>query len=347
MAIETYQPGIIPIGHFDVKDGDLQNILGGEVLVLDNALSTDRTVADVYKNGARTQLRLATGNDIGPFFLANSDKDTSQYTTPGFEKTSLFSSNRSFAKTIDSSSKISIFADEGFYAVSIDVVDGYNITSATLPNTRLYINEFGYLTTVPSNTKATIGFFVEYRQDAVVNNNLLRPFKTAGSFRDTDTIIFYKTNADGYVDLSIMAAAIGEFGKIGLPTDGYYSDGYLSLTTESTIADSFDSINEALLDVYDNNLPDRANVQNISMDYLISSLDGVIFANATSGTIMITLPNTFAGRRLTIKKTDVTPNTISIFPSGISQIENAASVSLTVSGESLTIVYDNTDWWIV
>lgn len=248
--IEVYQTGILPIGQFDIRDGDLQNIKGGEVLVLDTATSTDLATREVYSNGARTQFRLATSADPGPFFLANSDKNSNQSSTPGFERTSLFSSSSAFSRTVDASAKVGIFAAEGFYAVSADVVDGYTINSNTVPNTRLYVNNDGNLTTTPSQTKAIVGFFVEFRSDSVINSNINRPFQTAGSFKNNDTIILYKTNADGYFDVGLVSQLVGELGTLGMPTDGYYSDGYYDFTADTTIADAVDQLNEGFASIF-------------------------------------------------------------------------------------------------
>lgn len=253
--IKVYQTGILPIGQFDVRDGDLQNIRGGEVLVLDNALSDDISVPDVYKNGARTQFRLARGSDTGPFFLANSDGNSNQYSTPGFERTSLFSSSAAFSRTVDASSKVSIFAAEGFYSVSADVVDGYTINTSTAPNTRLYVNNSGYLTADPSQSKAIVGFFVEYRQDVIVNNNINRPFQTAGSMPNADSVILYKTNADGYFDIGLVSQLVGEQGTLGVPSDGYYSDGYFAFTPNTTISDAVDQLNEGFANLASGSIP--------------------------------------------------------------------------------------------
>jgi hypothetical protein len=238
--IKVYQTGILPLGHFDITDSDLGNIEGGEVLVFDEAplVAGERTVPDVYQNGTRANLRLATIDDIGPFFLANMDKNSGQFSTPGFEKSSAFSVNTAFAQDYDSSSKISIFSDEGFYSISSDrFVDGY-ITTSTPINSRLYVGANGLLTTEASASGAQVGFFIEFRQDTVLNNNLNRPFYTAGTHQDADTIIIYKTNADGYLDSSDTG--------IGAPSDGTYTDGYFAFTPATTIADAVDNFNEVV-----------------------------------------------------------------------------------------------------
>lgn len=247
MAIEVYQTNIVPVGHFDIKDSDLQNIVGGEVLVLDQTVDPlDAAAPDVYQNGSRAQLRLATRFDTGPFFFAKTDRGQNQYSTPAFETSSLFSRNSGYARTIDASSKVSFFLDEGFYAISRDAFDDGYISTSTPSNAKLYVNSQGLLTTNPSFSRAIVGYFVEYRSDSVVNNNLNRPFKTAGSFKETDTIIVYKTNADGYIAPEDILSLVSDQAIIGEPDDGYYTDGFFPFTSETRIANAVDDINELL-----------------------------------------------------------------------------------------------------
>lgn len=192
--IKIYQTGILPLGHFDIKDTDLPNILGGEILVFDLAQNSadERRTPDTYSDIKRSYLRLATSADSGPFFLANSDKNSGDYSSIGLEKVSMFSTATSFAQQYDSSSKISIFGAPGFYSITIDVVEDGYITESTIPNTPLYSSDSGLFTTLPNVTNKLVAYFIEYRKSSIVNNNLNRPFYTAGSFPKYDSIIIYK-----------------------------------------------------------------------------------------------------------------------------------------------------------
>lgn len=247
--IKVFQPGLMPLGHFDVVDSDLANIEGGEVLVFDTApaVAGEQKVPDVYSDDNRANLRLATITDNGPFFFAGMDKNNGQFTTPGFERTSAFSTNSAFGQSYDSSSKISIYASEGFYSITLDrFVDGY-VTENTAPNTRLYVGESGLLTTEPSTSSALVGFFIEYRKTSILNNNLNRPFYTAGSHKEQDSVIVYKSNADGYFSINLISEVIGTVGSIGTPTDGNYDTGFFDFAPSTTIANAVDDVNELLL----------------------------------------------------------------------------------------------------
>jgi hypothetical protein len=82
-------------------------------------------------------------------------------------------------------------------------------------------------------------------------------------------------------------------------------------------------------------------------NYTIGSTDTVIFADATSGNVTITLPaaNTLAGYRFYIKRTDSTANTVSV--TSTSNIDGQASVSLDVQYMSIAVVSNNTTWYII
>lgn len=259
--IKIYQSGILPLGQFDIRDSDLSNIRGGEVLVFDFApdVAGEKRVSDIYPGEFRTNLRLADGYDKGPFFFADGDKNSGQYSSPGFEVSSAFSRNAPFAQQYDSSSKVSIFADEGFYSISSDMFqDGY-LNEATPPNTELYVNSEGRLTTEVSPSKVVVAYVIQVRENEILTNNLNRPFYTAGSFEEEDSIIVFKTNSDGYSLVSRINELSDDLGEqisdlisgdtsvgIGTPDDGYYTDGFFPFISSTTTANAIDDINELL-----------------------------------------------------------------------------------------------------
>jgi hypothetical protein len=72
----------------------------------------------------------------------------------------------------------------------------------------------------------------------------------------------------------------------------------------------------------------------------------VVIADATSGSIVMTLPAPLAGQTITIKKICPSANTVTITPiSGT--IDGAASKVLTVQYQSITVVCDGTNYFIV
>lgn len=249
MSIKPYQSSLISVGHFDVLDTDLSEIKGGEVLVFDRITASllDEAAPDVYvdDNGDRTALRLATPLDVGPFYLANVE-DRQSRATPGFELTTLFGQQASFGQVLDASSKVSIFSGEGFYAISSDVVDNSTVNESTVIHSRLYVNSEGKLTAQPSGAGAIVGFFLDYRLGDILRASKIRP---AEVFAQGDSVIMYKTNADGYLNLNFLSTLIGQEGTLGLPSDGIYSDGYVALSQNTTVADAIDGINEIVFDL--------------------------------------------------------------------------------------------------
>jgi hypothetical protein len=83
-------------------------------------------------------------------------------------------------------------------------------------------------------------------------------------------------------------------------------------------------------------------------NYTIGSSDTVIFADATSGNVTITLPaaSGLAGYRFYVKRTDGASNTCSVAPAS-GTIDGAASVSLDVRYMSLMVVSNGSAWYIL
>ncbi|HEX4662475.1 MAG TPA: hypothetical protein VH144_02580 [Candidatus Saccharimonadales bacterium] len=82
-------------------------------------------------------------------------------------------------------------------------------------------------------------------------------------------------------------------------------------------------------------------------NYTISGSDTVIFANATSGNVTITLPSAASngGYRFYVKRIDSSANTCSVASSD--NIDGQASVSLSLQYTSITIVSDGSTWYII
>lgn len=84
-------------------------------------------------------------------------------------------------------------------------------------------------------------------------------------------------------------------------------------------------------------------------NYTITGTDVVIFANATSGNVTITLPvaASNAGYRFYIKRIDGAGNTCSIMRSGSDTIDGQTTISLDLQYTSLTVVSDGSAWYII
>ena len=87
----------------------------------------------------------------------------------------------------------------------------------------------------------------------------------------------------------------------------------------------------------------------ITGDTTITNANVVVFANATSGSIDVTTyaATSNGGRTVTIKKTDSSSNTVSILRAGSETIDGATSATLYHQNESVTLVSDNSNWFIV
>lgn len=83
--------------------------------------------------------------------------------------------------------------------------------------------------------------------------------------------------------------------------------------------------------------------------YTIGASDTVIFADATSGNVTITLPtaSSLSGYRFYVKRIDGSANTCSIARSSTDTIDGATSVSLDLQYTSLTLVSNGSAWYII
>jgi len=84
-------------------------------------------------------------------------------------------------------------------------------------------------------------------------------------------------------------------------------------------------------------------------NYTIAGTDVVVFANATSGNVAITLPIASAnsGYRFYIKRIDNSGNTCSVARSGSDTIDGQTTISLDLQYTSLTVISDGSTWYII
>jgi hypothetical protein len=84
-------------------------------------------------------------------------------------------------------------------------------------------------------------------------------------------------------------------------------------------------------------------------DYTITGTDVVIFADATSGNVTISLPTAASnsGYRFYVKRIDNSGNTCSVARSASDTIDGQTSVSLNLQYTSMTIVSNGSAWYII
>ena len=82
--------------------------------------------------------------------------------------------------------------------------------------------------------------------------------------------------------------------------------------------------------------------------YTIGASDSVILCNATSGAFTVTLLSaaSIAGRQYTIKRTSAL-NSVTIAAASGEAIDGAATKVLIVGLDSVTVVSDGANWWII
>lgn len=82
-------------------------------------------------------------------------------------------------------------------------------------------------------------------------------------------------------------------------------------------------------------------------DYTIAATDGVILGDATSGSITLTLPTAVgATRSYTIKRISTNTNSVTVEGNGTETIDDALNYAL-LAYESITVVSDNDEWFII
>ena len=86
----------------------------------------------------------------------------------------------------------------------------------------------------------------------------------------------------------------------------------------------------------------------VTQNHTVTAADHIIFANATSTNITVTLPSAanIIGRQYIIKRVDTAGTSVTIATDGSETIEGASSMAL-IGHRSVVIQSDNNNWWIV
>lgn len=163
MALILVQSGLTPMGQFDGLDSQATSMKGGEVCTFTSVTigTSDQEAADVEDGyvGTTTKARVAITTTVAaltkPIFLT--DEGTTGYGTlfgqvVGANVGQSTSGSALGPHTASGPGKITIYAQPGFYATTLDAVDtdasiGLSPTNATLaPNAALSYTTAGKLT---------------------------------------------------------------------------------------------------------------------------------------------------------------------------------------------------------
>lgn len=87
----------------------------------------------------------------------------------------------------------------------------------------------------------------------------------------------------------------------------------------------------------------------INSNRILDDSDIIILACADTAAITVTLPDASNadGRLYNIKKIDSSASTITVDGAGSETIDENTTISLMAQNESVTIMSDSTNWWIL
>ena len=91
-----------------------------------------------------------------------------------------------------------------------------------------------------------------------------------------------------------------------------------------------------------------ADIRTETGDYTILNGNAIILVDASSGVVTITMPAvTLQNNYINIKKIDTTVNRVLIVTPGAETIDGDVEVDITAAYESLQIVSDGSNWFVI
>ena len=177
--------------------------------------------------------------------------------------------------------------------------------------------------------------------DLVVDNDLANYSNTNSAFitaSSTDTLTNKTFNANGTGN-SISNIEVADLAGSAVVTEG---EGIASNDNDTTLPTS-----AAVKDYVDSNAASALKtVVTDTADETLLDGEDVCLADATAGNMTITLPGVDSGRQVTVKKTDSSANTVTV-TGATGNIDGAANVILYSENESVTLVCDATNWFVI
>ncbi len=183
MALKLLQPGIEPLGQFDIEDGDVSLVVGGEVAIFESLVQTDAYASDVFVSGPKLQLTLDTVSAVGVFH-GLVDEGVAGYGTmfgsvigatvgqgTGFGASSTSGVVVIGPSTIRGSGKATLWTKPGLYGTTIDAwTTASEFTTSAALNSGIYgdaadgTND-GKLTTTSSGNGVKVALFIGRVED--------------------------------------------------------------------------------------------------------------------------------------------------------------------------------------
>ena len=177
--------------------------------------------------------------------------------------------------------------------------------------------------------------------DLVVDNDLANYSNTNSAFitaSSTDTLTNKTFDANGTGN-SISNIEVADLAGSAVVTEG---EGIASNDNDTTLPTS-----AAVKDYVDSNAASALKtVVTDTADETLLDGEDVCLADATAGNMTITLPGVDSGRQVTVKKTDSSANTVTV-TGATGNIDGAANVILYSENESVTLVCDATNWFVI
>lgn len=226
MALKLVNPGVQPLGQFDVKDADLSAIKGGEVVTFSTVLRSGSDLGafdagDGYQNPGTDRLVLTTSLSNGKRPLMLADDGTAGYgtlfgTVVGGTAGQQVSGGVALGPhTATGSGKLTVWDKPGMYAVTLDAVasDLAPTTSGIAAGASLFATSSGLLTTLKaesfdndgasSGTKyLVVGNFVSFETDRTLvttPGRLVAATGSAAANRFTVAVFHFSPDSNRYV----------------------------------------------------------------------------------------------------------------------------------------------------
>lgn len=96
------------------------------------------------------------------------------------------------------------------------------------------------------------------------------------------------------------------------------------------------------------NAPRGTSVQTVSANYTVQPTDDVVLVDASSGQVTVTLPYARStNKQVVVKKKDSSANYVVIAPQSGDTIDGVGNQSLVTQGESMSLVSDQSLWYII